>query len=114
MKNFILSKAISANQLIADGVKVEFDKANSQMKLIVSDKQLIKYECDLLEKDYPKEFPYTTSILEIHLKKAIHSLEAYFDNFSTEQSDELIFVYFEQEVLGSMQIELIERALFTI
>jgi nucleoside-diphosphate-sugar epimerase len=37
MKNFILSKAVTANQLTSEGVRIEFDQTNSLMKLIVLD-----------------------------------------------------------------------------
>jgi len=37
MKNLILSKAVTANQLTSKVVRIEFDHTNSLMKLIVSD-----------------------------------------------------------------------------
>jgi len=108
MKNFKFNHAISANQLIPHGIKIEFDHSNLQMKLIVSDKQLKIYECDLLEEDYPFEYPDTSSILEIHFKKPVKSYDQPLNIFSTIQLDELIFSYFECQVLRSMGIELIE------
>jgi hypothetical protein len=52
MKKFILSQPILANELIPYGIKNEFDLTNSKMKLLISDKNLEKYRCDLLEEDY--------------------------------------------------------------
>lgn len=55
MKNFILSKAVTANQLTSESVRIEFDQTNSLMKLIVSDQLLKIFECELVEEDYQRK-----------------------------------------------------------
>jgi hypothetical protein len=62
MKNFILSKAFTANQLTSEGVRIEFDQTNSLIKLIVSNQLLKIFECELVEEDYSKENLSTESI----------------------------------------------------
>ena len=79
VKNFILSKAVSANQLTSEGVRIEFDQTNSLMKLIVSDQLLKIFECELVEEDYPKENLSTESILEIQHVKSILNFDDKFD-----------------------------------
>ena len=78
------------------------------MRLMISDKNLIKFKCDLIEEDYPKEFPETNSILELTLRKPLKSMDLPFGHFTTEQSEDLIFGYFEYELLPSIGVELVE------
>lgn len=108
MKKFRLSQSILANELIPYGIKNEFDRANSKMKLSISDKNLVKYRCDLLEEDYPNDYLDTVSILEILFENSIQSIDHEIYTFSTTQSEQLIFGYFEYQVLRSMGIELTE------
>jgi len=108
MKIFNLKPELSVNDLIAHGIRVEMDCSNEKMRLIISDKNLIKFNCDLIEEDYPKEFPETNSILEFNLKKPLKSMDIPFGNFTTVQSEDLIFGYFEYELLPSIGVELVE------
>ena len=108
MKKFRLSQSILANELIPHGIKNEFDLTNSKMKILISDKNIEKFRCDLLEEDYPIDYPDTVSILEILFENSIHSIDHEIYTFSTTQSDQLIFGYFEYQVLQSMGIELTE------
>jgi hypothetical protein len=86
MKIFNLKPELSANDLIAHGIRVEMDCSNEKMRLIISDKNLIKFKCNLIEEDYPKEFPESDSILEFNLKKLLKNLDLPFGHFTTEQS----------------------------
>jgi len=108
MKKFRLSQPILANELIPYGIKNEFDLTNSKMKLLISDKTLENFRCDLLEEDYPMDYPETISILEIILENSINSIDHEIYKFSTSQSEQLVFGYFECHVLRSMGIELTE------
>ena len=84
------------------------------MRLIISDKNLINFKCDLIEEDYPKEFPETDSILELNLKKPLKSMDLPFGHFTTGQSEDLIFGYFEHEFLRSIGVELVEVVYFQL
>jgi hypothetical protein len=108
MKKFRLSQSILASELIPYGIEIEFDLTNSKMKLTVSDKNLEKFRCDLLEEDYPMDYPDTTSILEIVIENSMFSIDQKIDIFSTIQSEQLIFGYFEYQVLKQMGIKLTE------
>ncbi len=102
----------SVNDLIAHGIRVEMDCSNEKMRLMISDKNLIKFKCDLIEEDYPKDFPETDSILELNLKKPLKSMDLPFGHFTTVQSEDLIFGYFEHELLLSIGTELVEVVYF--
>ncbi len=108
MKIFNLKPELSVNDLIANGIRVEMDCSNKKMRLIISDKNLINFKCDLIEEDYPKEFPETDSILELNLKKPLKSMDSPFGHFTTVKSEDLIFGYYEHELLPSIGVELVE------
>ena len=108
MKNFNLKPELSVNDVLAHGIRIEIDTSNTKMRLMISDKNLIKFKCDLIEDDYPKDFPETDSILELNLKKPLKNLDLPFGHFTTEQSEDLIFGYFEYELLPSIGVELVE------
>jgi hypothetical protein len=114
MKKFRLSQPILASELIPHGITIEFDQTNSQMKLFISDKNLEKFRCDLVEDDNPIDYPNTTSVLEIVLENLINSFDQKIEIFSTIHSDDLIFGYFEYEVLKPMGIELTETLCYTL
>lgn len=111
---FNLKPELSVNELITHGIRVEMDSTNTTMRLIISDKNLIKFKCDLIEEDYPKEFPETDSILELNLKKPLKSMDLPFGHFTTGQSEDLIFGYFEHEILPSIGVELVEVVYFKL
>jgi hypothetical protein len=108
MKKFRLSQSILANELIPHGIETEFDQTNSKMKLSISDKNLEIFRCDLVEEDYPMDYPDTISILEIVIENSMFSIDQKIDMFSTNQSEQLIFGYFEYQVLKQMGIKLTE------
>lgn len=114
MKIFNLKPELSVNDLIAHGIRVEMDFCNTMMRLMISDKNLIKFKCDLLEEDYPTEFPETNSILEFTLRKPLKSSDLPFGHFTTSQSEDLIFGYFEHEILRSIKVDLVEVVYFQL
>lgn len=114
MKKFRLSQPILANELIPHRIKTEFDQTNSQMKLFISDKNLEKFRCDLLEDDYPMDYPDTISVLEIVLENPINSFDQKIEILSTNQSEHLIFGYFEYKVLKPMGIKITEILCYTL
>jgi hypothetical protein len=111
---FNFKPELSVNDLIAHGIHVEMDSCNTMMRLMISDKNLIKFKCDLIEEDYPTEFPETSSILEFTLRKPLKSMDLSFGHFTTVQSEDLIFGYFEHEILRSLGIDLVEVVYFQL
>ncbi len=81
------------NDLIAHGTRVEMDCSNEKMRLMFSDKNLIKFKCDLIEEDYPKEFPETDSTLDLNLKKPIKSMDLPLGHF-TRNNPKISFLAF--------------------
>jgi len=114
MKIFNLKPQMSVNDLIEHGISVELDSLNTIMRLQILDKDLTKFKSDLIEEDYPKEFPESNSILEFNLKKPLKSMELPFGHFTTVQSEDLIFSYFEHEILRSLGIDLVEVVYFQL
>lgn len=90
LKIFNLKPQMSVNDLIVHGISVELDPLNTIMRHQISDKDLTKFKCDLLEEDYLTEFPKTNSILEFMLKKPLKSMDLPFGNFTTSQCEDLI------------------------
>jgi hypothetical protein len=114
MKEFNLRPEMSVNDLIEHGIPVELDPTNTIMRLSISDKDLIKFKCNLIEEDYPNEFPETYSILELSLKNQLMSLDSSFGHFTTSQFEDLIFSYFEHELLTTYGVELVEVVYFQL
>jgi hypothetical protein len=114
MKEFNLRPEMSVNDLIEHGISVELDPANTIIRLKISDKELTKFKCNLIEEHYPNEFPETFSILELNLKNQLKSLDSLFGHFTTSQSEDLIFGYFEHKFLPSNGIALVEVVYFQL
>lgn len=114
MKIFNLKPQMSVNDLIEHGISVELDPSNTIMRLQISDKDLTKFKCDLREEDYPKEFPETSSILEFTLRKPLKRMDLPFGHFTTSQSEDFIFGYFEHEILPSIGVELVDVVYFQL
>lgn len=108
MNIYNLKPELSVNDLITHGIRVEMDSCNTKMRLMISDENLIKFKCNLIEEDYPLDFPETDSVLELNLKKPLKSMDLPFGHFTTVQSEDLIFGYFEYELLPSIGVELVE------
>jgi len=114
MNIFNLHPQLSVNDLNALGIPVELDPSNKIMRLQISEKDLTKFKCYLIEEDYPNEYPETYSILELSLKNQLKSLDSPFGHFTTSQSEDLIFGYFEHEFLPSNGIVLVEVVYFQL
>lgn len=114
MNIFNLHPQLSVNDLNVHGIPVELDSSNKIIRLQISDKDLTKFKCNLLEEDYPIEFPETYSILELNLKNQLKSLDSSFGHFTSSQSEDLIFGYFEHEFLPSNGIALVEVVYFQL
>jgi hypothetical protein len=108
MKIFNLKPQMSVNDLIEHGISVELYPSNTIMRLQISDKDLTKFKCDLIEADYPTDYPETNSILEFNLKKPLKSINSPFGHITTAQFDDLIFGYLEHELLPSIGVQLVE------
>jgi hypothetical protein len=54
MNIFNLHPQLSVNDLNALGIPVELDPSNKIMRLQISEKDLTKFKCDLIEKIIPK------------------------------------------------------------
>ena len=114
MNIFNLHPQLSVNDLNALGIPVELDPSNKIMRLHISEKDLTKFKCDLIEEDYPNEYPETYSILELSLKNQLKSLDSTFGHFTTSQSEDFIFGYFEHKFLPSNGIALVEVVYFQL
>lgn len=75
--------------------KASLSPDKKTMRIKISDKDIIKYECELLEQDYPKDFLETASILELNFRDPIIRKDSRLGYFSSSQSEDLIFGYFE-------------------
>lgn len=78
------------------------------MRIKISEKDIIKYECELLEQDYPKDFPETESILELNWNEPVKRKDSRLSYFSSSQSEDLIYGYFQYGFLASIGLELFE------
>ncbi len=114
MNIFNLKPQVSVNDLIEKGIPVQLDSSNTIIRLQISDKDLIKFKCNMIEEDYPNEFPETYSVLELDLKNQLKSLDSAFGHFTTSQSEDLIFSYFEFEFLPSNGVTLVEVVYFQL
>ena len=105
MEKFITIPSLSVKKLVSLGLDVEMSQDKMKMRLKISDKNLKIFECDLIEEDYPNEFPETYSILELDLNRSIKRSDSKLSHFTSTQSDDLIFGYFQNELLPSLGIE---------
>lgn len=94
------------------GLEVELSQDRRILKIKVSDKELTKFKCDLIEDDYPKEFPYTFSILELNFDHPPKRKDSTLSYFSSKQSEDLIFGYFQYGLLPSFGIEVTKVILY--
>jgi DNA polymerase III sliding clamp (beta) subunit (PCNA family) len=89
----------SVKKLISLGLDVELSKDRRTMRFKISDNDLTKYKCDLIEGDNPDFLPKTSSILELNFSQPIKRKDSILDYFSTNQSDDLIFGYFQDDLM---------------
>jgi hypothetical protein len=103
---------MSVKKLTSLGLEVELSKDRRILKIKISDKELTKFKCDLIEEDYPKKYPDTFSILELnfdHLPKRKDSTLSY---FSYKQSEDLIFGYFQYGLMSYFGIEVCQVQMY--
>lgn len=108
MKYYSFGPNTSVKKLINLGLNLELSLDKKTMRIKFSDKDIIKYECELLEQDYPKDFPETESILELNWNKPVKRRDSRLSYFSSSQSEDLIYGYFQYGFLASVRLELFE------
>jgi hypothetical protein len=91
----------SVKKLISLGLNVELSQDRKTMRINISDNDLTKFRCNLIEKDYPDILPETTSILELNFDHPIKRKDSKLSHFCSNQSDDLIFRYFEDELMAA-------------
>lgn len=102
MEYFSTIPRMSVKKLISLGLYVELSQDRKTMRIKVSDKDLIKFRCDLIEEDYPTCLPESSSILELNFTQPIKRKDSSFGSFYSSQSDDLIFNYFHNNLLPSI------------
>ena len=105
MKYFSMIPQTSVKKLISLGLEVELSQDRRILKIKVSDKELTKFKFDLIEEDYPKVFPDTFSILELNFDHPPKRKDSTLRYFSSKQSEDLIFGYFQYDLMSSFGIE---------
>jgi hypothetical protein len=93
---------MSVKKLISLGLDVELSQCRKTMRIKVSDNNLIKFKCDLIEEDYHECLPESSSILELNFDQPIKRKDSSLSHFSSNQSDDLIFNYFHNDLLPSI------------
>lgn len=113
MEKMYLSKAFTASQLISLGIEVEFDESNSQMKLNVSDKLILKLNQFKKGKKCKKE-PENTSII-IELDCPFENFDSPIKYFEIEDKDSPIFEFIRNEIYTFIGVYLkTEQELFDV
>lgn len=102
----------SVKKLMSLGLEVQLSQDRRILKLKVSDKELTKFKCDLIEEDYPKEFSDTFSILELNFDHPPKRKDSTISYFSSKQSEDLIFGYFQYGLMSSFGIEVCEVQMY--
>lgn len=106
MEYYVTIPRTSVKKLMSLGLEVELSQDRRILKVKVSDKELTKFKCDLVEEDYPKEFPDTFSILELNFDHPPKRKDSTLSYFSSNQSEDLIFGYFQYGLMPSLGIEI--------
>lgn len=112
MKYFSMIPQTSVKKLMSLGLEVELNQDRRILKIKVSDKELTKFKCDLIEEDYPKEFPDTFSILELNFDHPPKRKDSTLSYFSSQLSEDLIFGYFHYGLMPSLGIEVCEVQMY--
>lgn len=105
MEYFSTIPRMSVKKLISLGLDVKLSQDRRTMRIKVSDNNLIKFKCDLIEEDYPDCLPESSSILELNFDQPIKRKDSTLSYFSSNQSDDLIFGYFHNDFLPSIGIQ---------
>jgi len=112
MEYYVTAPRMSVKKFTSLGLEVELSHDRRILKIKVSDKELTKFKCDLIEEDYPKELPDTYSILELIFNHPPKRKDSTLSYFSSKQSEDLIFGYFQYGLLPSFGIEVSKVILF--
>ncbi len=112
MKYFSMIPRMSVKKLISLGLEVELSQDRRILQIKVSDKELTKFKCNLIEEDYPNEFPDTFSILELNFDHPPKRKDSTLSYFSSIQSEDLIFGYFQYGLMQSFGIEVCEVQMY--
>ena len=112
MKYFSMIPRMSVKKLMSLGLEVELSQDRRILKIKVSDKELTKFKCNLIEEDYPNEFPDTFSILELNFDHPPKRKDSTLSYFSSIQSEDLIFGYFQYGLMQSFGIEVCEVQMY--
>ena len=102
MEYFSTIPRMSVKKLISLGLDVELSQCRKTMRIKVSDNNLIKFKCDLIEEDYHECLPESSSILELNFDHPIKRKDSKLSHFCSNQSDDLIFNYFHNDLLPSI------------
>ena len=71
MEYFSTIPRMSVKKLISLGLDVELSQDRKTMRIKASDKDIIKFRCDLIEEDYTTCLPESSSILELNFTQPI-------------------------------------------
>lgn len=112
MEYYVTTPRTSVKKLMSLGLEVELSQDRRILKIKVSDKELTKFKCDLIEEDYPKELPDTYSILELNFNHPPKRKDSTLSYFSSQQSKDLIFGYFQYGLLPPFGIEVSKVILY--
>jgi hypothetical protein len=104
----------SVKKLISLGLDVELSQDRKTMRIKVSDNNLIKFKCDLIEEDYPDCLPESSSILELNFDQPIKRKDSTLSYFSSNQSDDLIFGYFQNDLMPSLGFQVCSGMIYVI
>lgn len=96
---------MSVKKLTSLGLEIELSQDRRVLKIKISDKELTKFKCDLIEEDYPKDFPETFSILELNFDYPPKRKDSTLSYFSCLQAEDLIFGYFQYGLMPFFGIE---------
>lgn len=102
MEYFSTIPRMSVKKLISLGLDVELSQCRKKMRIKVSDNDLMKFKCDLIEEDYHECLPESSSILELNFNQPIKRKDSSLSSFFSRQSDDLIFNYFHNDLLPSI------------
>lgn len=112
MKYFSMLPRMSVKKLMSLGPEVELSRDGRILKIKISDKELTKFKCDLIEENYPKIYPDTFSILELNFDHPAKRKDSTLSYFSSKQFEDLIFGYFQYGFLSSFGIEVCEVQMY--
>jgi hypothetical protein len=114
MEYFSTIPQMTVKKLISLGLDVALSQERKTMRIKVSDNDLTKFKCDLIEEDYPECLPESSSILELNFNQPIKRKDSTLSYFTTNQSDDLIFGYFQNKFSMSSGFEVCEVNIYEI